>query len=263
MINEERLLTKDLHYSYDKTPCINGISSCFRRNELTSILGPNGSGKSTYIKLLAGILRPQRGSVTLDGRELSLYTPKELARKMSYVSQNSGIDFGFSVRDVVMMGRTPYSSVFRGTAPVDYQAVNEAIVKANIEHIVGRPINELSGGEYKKVMIARALAQKADIMLLDEPVSGLDIRHQADIMKILRLEAQNGTTVIAVQHDLNIAASFSDRILLIKSGEIYSQGSPSEVLTPVNIEDVYRQRVSVFSEAGKLHIMQIYQQEVD
>jgi iron complex transport system ATP-binding protein len=205
------------------------------------LLGPNGSGKTTLLKNMASILNPGKNAVYVNYRDITTLTVSQVAREISVVPQSTHIEFDFSVYDIVMMGRTPYIKQFAHESETDREIVQWAMKEAGIENLSERSIKSISGGELQRVIIARALAQKSNIILLDEPVSQLDIRHQLSIMKTLKeLAHQHGLTIITVLHDLNLAAEFCDYIYLLNNGRIICGGKPKEVLTYEIIEKVYK-----------------------
>ncbi|MGA9115526.1 MAG: ABC transporter ATP-binding protein [Bacteroidota bacterium] len=221
-------------------PTLRRVSLDVRRGEFLSVVGPNGSGKSTLLKLLDRILLPSEGSITLLDRDLAWYPRAELARKVSYVPQETGILFPYTVYEVVLMGRAPHSrgEVFENAR--DRAIAREAMRAADIAHCAAHPVTALSGGEKQRVFIARALAQQPQVILLDEPNAHLDIAHQVGVFSVMRrLNRSEGVTVVSVSHDLNLASAFSDRIVMLKEGFVVALGTPSEVLTGDRIAEVF------------------------
>jgi iron complex transport system ATP-binding protein len=205
---------------------------------MLSIVGPNGSGKSTLLKCINRILKTKQNTVLIDGKDTSKLNLKELSKIMGYVPQSSTSTFPFTVFDVVLMGRKPY--IHWNLSERDNEIVAEMLDFLGIGELSMRHFNELSGGEQQKVIVARALAQQPQILLLDEPTSSLDIKHQLEILCILRSLAQTKhCSVIVAMHDLNLAGRFSDRMLMLKQGCIFAVGTPDAVLTEENIESVY------------------------
>lgn len=234
------LYTKNLNFSFGKMPVLSDISVHFNRGTFTSIIGPNGSGKTTLLRNLTRWLTPQYKTVYLENRDLRSFSLKKLARKLAFVKQYNRIDFEFSVFDVVTMGRAPHLKRFQNEDKHDYEIIREALELTHTDYLKERPITNLSGGELQRVIIARALAQQSQFLLLDEPISHLDLHHQIEILSVLkRLEQHKKITVIAVLHDLNRAAQFSDSIVLLNKGKIFAQGNPQVVLTRENIKNVY------------------------
>ena len=221
---------------------------------MLSIVGPNGSGKSTLLKCINRILKTKQNTVLIDGKDACKLNLKELSRIMGYVPQSSTSTFPFTVFDIVLMGRKPY--VHWNISARDNDIVADMLDFLGISHLAMRHYNELSGGEQQKVIIARALAQQPQLLLLDEPTSSLDIKHQLEIMCLLKsLTQSKERSVIVSMHDLNMASRFSDRMLLLKQGRVYAVGTPEDVLTEENIEAVYGIKASVSkSIVGKLQI---------
>lgn len=233
-----KLLVQDLEFAYTSTPVLTGMCLKVPPGTLVSIVGPNGSGKSTLLKCIDRILKPDQGMVAIDGRDLFQLKRIELAKQISYVPQSSTRIFPHSVFDVILMGRRPHLGW--ASSGEDEERVWDVIDLLGIEDIALAPFTELSGGQQQKVLIARALVQETDVMLLDEPTSNLDIWHQLDVMTVIAgLVAEREITAIMAVHDLNMAARFSDQIIMMKSGVIHAAGSPWEVLTPRHIADVY------------------------
>ncbi|MCW4016511.1 MAG: ABC transporter ATP-binding protein, partial [Candidatus Bathyarchaeota archaeon] len=228
----------NLSFSYNGFSALDRVNLTVELGEVVGIVGPNGSGKSTLLKCMNRVLKTKQNTVMIDGKDVSTIGLKELAKLMGYVPQSSKNIFPFTVFDVVLMGRRPYIQWSLGRK--DKEIVAQILEYLGIAHLGMRYFNELSGGEQQKVIIARALAQQPEIMLLDEPTSSLDIRHQLEILCILRTLAQSKhCSVIISIHDLNLASRFSDRLMLLKKGAIFAAGPPDSVLTEENIEAVY------------------------
>jgi iron complex transport system ATP-binding protein len=203
-----------------------------------SIVGPNGSGKTTLLKCIDRILKPNQGAVLVDGRDVANIGLGELAKIMGYVPQSSTSTFPFTVFDMVLMGRKPYIQWSVGER--DKEIVAEILTFLGISKLAARHFNEISGGEQQKVIVARALAQQPQILLLDEPTSNLDIKHQLEVLSIIKdLTRSRQLSVIMAMHDLNLASRFSDRMIMLKHGSIFAVGTPKSVLTEENIESVY------------------------
>lgn len=222
------------------------INVQIERDDFLSILGPNGSGKSTLIKLITGYLRPNSGKIILDGKDLNQFKPKELAKKIAYVPQIPNTIYPFSVYEIVAMGRYPYLGISGFEKEKDKEKIFEIVKLLELEHILEKGINEISGGEIQRAFIARALVQEPHILLLDEPNAHLDIKHQLSIFNLLKkLNDQNGLTIITVMHDLNLAKYYSSRILMLKEGKVFLLGTPEDVITKENILDVFDVNVDV------------------
>jgi iron complex transport system ATP-binding protein len=241
------LSVHDITFSYDSTPpVLRSVTLHVVNGEFLTIVGPNGSGKSTFLRLLDRILSPQRGEISLHERPLVSFSRQEIARRMAFVPQDTGLLFPFTVQQIVLMGRSPHSkgAVFENAT--DRRVAAEMMTLMDIGHLAQQPITALSGGERQRAFIARALAQEPEILLLDEPNAHLDIAHQLEVFSILRtLNRERGLTVVSVSHDLNLAAAFSDRIAMLRCGEVAALGPPDEVLTEEHIKNVFRTDVVV------------------
>lgn len=215
-----------------------------RAGEIHALVGPNGAGKSTLFGVLAGDVAPTAGAVRLDGRELSSIHPRELARLRAVLLQDNRVSFPFTVEQVVRMGRAPWART--AAEDDDDAAVAEALAQTDLVALAERPLPSLSGGESARAALARVLAQRADLLLLDEPTAALDLRHQEDVLRIARAQAAGGAAVAVVLHDLNAALAYADRATLLAGGQTVSSGAPAEVLTTDAIAEVYGQPVDVF-----------------
>lgn len=239
------LKVEQLLCGYDSAkPIIKGISFSVEEGQFVGIVGPNGSGKTTLLRAIIGLLKIQHGSIFISQHRLEHLDRREIARRIAFVPQLMEPVEGFSVEDLVMLGRTPYFERFSFETSDDYEAVKWAIEELKIEGLVDRSVTELSGGEFQRVAIARALAQEPKLLLLDEPISHLDIRYQIKICKLLR-KLRAHRSILATFHDLNIASRFCSRLILLKNGELIAEGSPGEVVTPENIWKAYRIKVTV------------------
>lgn len=241
-----------VYYSYNSYPVLRDVDLQLESGEVLGIVGPNGSGKSTLIKCLDRILKPQEGSIFLDGKELAEMKVNDLAKKMGYVPQGENSKFPVTVFDAVLMGRKPYLNWKPSSQ--DLEKVSEIISLLKLDDLAMREIGAISGGERQKVIIARALAQEPDIILFDEPTSSLDLRHQLEVLNLIREQARNEITSIIAIHDLNMAARYCDKFVMLKEGMTYVAGGP-EVLTPENIEAVYRVKVNSIENSGEVVII--------
>jgi iron complex transport system ATP-binding protein len=236
----------EIHAGYPGVPVLHGVSIEVVAGEMLAIVGPNGAGKSTLLKVLAGSIEPAAGTVELFGRSLSSIDRRELARTVASVSQENAVAFRFTVMEIVLMGRAPHLGAFRFESPHDLEIASSALERFDLRDLAARHIQELSGGERKRVFLARALAQEPKIALLDEPTAFLDLKHVAEIFARFReLCAQRGMTVVATLHDLNAAALYADRVLLLAEGRALACGTPAEVLTADNLRRVYETDVYV------------------
>lgn len=234
------LEAKNIKFGYNNKLILNDISFNIEKGSFTSIIGPNGSGKSTLLKILNNIYTLNEGKLEINGENINNLKKKELAKKMALVPQNTQIDYNFTVEDIVLMGRYPYKSRFQKESEEDYKIVRNSLKMTNTIDLSHRYINDLSGGERQRVIISKALAQKAEIILLDEPTSSLDINHQIEILELLKeLNEKEKTTIILVIHDINLAARYSKELIILKNGKIVSKGTPDKVINKKNIEDAY------------------------
>jgi iron complex transport system ATP-binding protein len=231
---------------YPGVPVLQGVSIDVAAGEMLAIVGPNGAGKSTLLKVLGGSMKPTAGSVELFGSALASIERRELARTVASVGQENAVAFRFTVLEIVLMGRAPHLGAFRFESHRDLEIATAALQRFELAHLAARHVQELSGGERKRVFLARALAQEPKIALLDEPTAFLDLKHVAEIFARFReLSAERGMTVIATLHDLNAAALYADRVLLLSDGAAVAYGTPAEVLTTENLERVYDTEVYV------------------
>ena len=234
------LEVSDVSYCYSKSIVLDGISFTVGKGEILGILGPNGCGKTTLLKNLNKNLSPCGGCVLLDGDVLEDIKKKDVAKKIAVVPQTNEIHFSFTVRDVVSMGRMPFQGMMSGESEEDKRIVDDAIRQTGLERLADRHINTMSGGERQRVIIARAIAQTPQIILMDEPTLHLDISMQFDALNLVyRLAKENGLTVIIVSRDLPMVARYCDRILMIHDHKIHALGTPEEVLTPDNMRIVF------------------------
>ncbi len=216
------------------------VSLALRQGEVVGVIGPNGAGKSTLLKVISGVWKGAQGRITLCGQPLTSYTPRHIARLVGQVGQSVTIDAPFTVRDVVLMGRNPHLGRFEIEKPRDRHIADGAMRATQTLALAERAINTLSGGERQRVLLARALAQEPSILLLDEPTSNLDIRHQIDILAtVQRLARQRGLGVLIAIHDLSLAARFCDRLILLHDGRIVAEGRPEEVLVPQHVASAF------------------------
>ncbi|MDD4238415.1 MAG: heme ABC transporter ATP-binding protein [Desulfotomaculaceae bacterium] len=230
----------DLACSYGTAKVLDGLTFSFEKGSFTGIIGPNGSGKSTLLRCISRVLKPTGGAVLLDDRDLYELNPREVAQKMAVVPQETAVNFSFTVEEIIMMGRSPHLGRFQTESEKDFALVNRVMELTNTRHLACRPITAISGGERQRVIVAKALAQEPEIILLDEPTSHLDINHQVEILNLLRrLNREENATVVVVFHDLNLAAQYCDSLLLMQKGRIYILGKPEKVLTADNIKEVY------------------------
>jgi len=229
-----------MSFRYHQDWVLQDISFRVEKGEFLGMIGPNGSGKSTLLKVLCRLLTPQRGEVFFERVPLNRMDRVEIAKKIAVVPQEAHTFFPFSVMEIVLMGRSPYLGHWMFERNKDLDISRKAMEWTEVLPFSERPIDELSGGERKRVFIARALAQEPEVILLDEPTANLDIHHQTDFLNlILTLNRERGLTIIMASHDMNIASEFCNRLILLKEGRIYKIGTSEEVITQENIERVY------------------------
>ena len=254
----------NLSFGYKGCEILHKVSLCLNKGEILGIVGPNGSGKSTLIKIISGLYLPWEGEVFLKGSTLSSYSRKEIARSIASVSQEIEKDFPFTVREVVAMGRAPYMGRFAMESKDDKSVIEEAMELTDISHYADRFPYQLSGGERQRMVIARALAQEPEILLMDEPTSHLDLNHQMEINSlIMRMKEEKGLAVVYVTHDLSSAAECCSRIILLGEGRIHTEGSPDLVITAENIDAVYgcRALVDKNPETGRPRVTPLMRKE--
>ena len=230
------------------------------RGELVGILGPNGSGKTTLLKVLMGALRPQSGSVTLDGRLLGDWSQRQIARQVAFVPQETHAPFDFTVLDIVLMGRYPHLGTFTLEGPEDLAIARRALDATATAEFEERPFSTLSGGEKQRVVIASALAQTPQLLLLDEPTASLDIGHEIEVQMLLRrLNADANVTMVLSTHDLNLAAALCHRLVLLKDGQVLDAGPTAQVLTSAAVRALYGVDADVeqHERAGHLTVVPI------
>ncbi len=244
----------DVEFSYSSTPVLNDITLDINGPGFVSILGPNGVGKSTLIHCMNKILEPTSGSVFIDGEDVKGISIKELAKEIGYVPYSANDSFPLTVVDTVMMGRHPHAKW--NTLDRDLDIVYDTLKMLGISHLAMRQFNELSAGQHQKVMLARGLVQEPKILLLDEPTSNLDVRHQLEVTKMLkRLSVEKGILIIMISHDINIAAKYADQIILMFQGNVYDVGTPNEVITKENLMTVYGVKSEIVMDGDRPHVI--------
>ncbi|NLL58880.1 MAG: ABC transporter ATP-binding protein [Firmicutes bacterium] len=245
-----------VHFSYGRKAVLNEVNIAVEKGKVISIVGPNGSGKSTILKCIDKILKPQRGTILLEGKDIGSLQQKELAKYLGYVPQSGNSPFPSTVFDTVLMGRRPHTNW--SVSSRDKEIVSRILRGMGLEDMALRYFNELSGGERQKVLLARAMAQEPEVLLLDEPTSALDLRHQLEVMNLISsMVRKNGISVVMAIHDLNLASRYSDWIILLKNGQIYAAGDPASVLHAKNIREVYGVDTIINQDLGKTHIIPV------
>jgi iron complex transport system ATP-binding protein len=255
------LKATDLSFAYrpDTPLVVNGVSMAVARGELVGILGPNGSGKTTLLKLLGGTLEPSAGSVELDGRPLAGWSRRSVAQRVAFVPQETHAPFDFSVLDIVLMGRYPHLGSFVLEGPADLAIARHALDSTGTVAFERRSFGTLSGGEKQRVVIAGALAQSAELLLLDEPTASLDVGYQLEVRMLLERLNANGITMVLSTHDLNFAAALCRHLVLLRNGRVLAQGPTEQVLTPDAVRALYDVEADVerHPRAGRLIVTPI------
>jgi iron complex transport system ATP-binding protein len=231
---------KELNWQIGNARILKDIGLQLDKNSFVGIIGPNGSGKTTLLRNISSWYKPDAGTVLIHGRDVLSYTSRALAHEMAFVTQNARIEFEFTAMDIVLMGRSPYISRFGSETQEDIEKSRKIMELTKTWELKDRSVTTLSAGEMQRVMIARALVQDTPILLMDEPISNLDINHQIQIMDLIKgYQREKGVTVVMVLHDLNIAAQYCEKLILLNRGEIFCSGEPESVLTRDNIRAVY------------------------
>jgi len=241
-----RLCFSDVAFGYGGVRVLNGVSLELEPGSLTAVIGANGAGKTTLLNLACGTIRPEIGRVSLDGENLTSLSARQRARRIAVVPQNLNVPFAFTVRELVALGRTPHLRPLRGERRDDCLAITKALDLTDTARFAHRAVGDLSGGERQRVILALALAQEPDLLLLDEPTASLDVSHQISVFELVReLNRANRLTVLAALHDLNLAALYFDRIVALDRGHVLADGSPRAVLTAETIGAVYGSPVTI------------------
>ncbi|MBP1706717.1 MAG: btuD [Chloroflexi bacterium] len=235
-----KLEISNISLTYNHSPVVKGLSFQVGPGEMVGLIGPNGSGKTSVIKALSRVLSLAAGEIKLDGKELRLFARRDLAQLIGVVPQNPALPDTFTVSEVVLLGRNPHLGLLRSEGSRDLAVVWWAMERTGITPLAMRKIGQLSGGERQRVVIARTLAQEPKAILLDEPTANLDISHQVEILGLIKsLCREKKLAVLIALHDLNLATQYCDRLLLIRNGEPFAEGTPQQVITAANIKEVY------------------------
>ena len=235
-------------FSVEAKTLLDRVDMRAERGQFVGLIGPNGAGKSTLLRTLSGVLRHQQGAVWLEGSDLGAMPARDVAAMLALVPQIAPFTQGFTAFELVLMGRYPHLGRFEVEGQADDRIARDAMLLTETDHFAPRTLDTLSGGERQRVFLARALAQQPRVLLLDEPTSNLDILHQLTILGLVRQLVDNGLTAIAAIHDLNLAARYCDRLVLLSNGRVVTEGAPEEVLTPETIESAFGVRSAIYRE---------------
>lgn len=249
------LSIRNLSVELTRQPVLHDVSADLTGGQLVGIVGPNGAGKSTLVRALLGLIDRTAGSIVLDGQPVDKMAARERARRIAYLPQQESVHWPVTVERLVLTGRLPYLAPLSRPGERDRAAVMRALDRVGIAAFRHRAVNELSGGELARVMLARALAVEADLLVTDEPLASLDPAHQFDVMALLREEAASGCLVLAILHDLNHALRECDRLLLLHKGKLCGDGCPADVLSPARMADVYGIRTGSLQHQGQSFLM--------
>ncbi|HUU57576.1 MAG TPA: ABC transporter ATP-binding protein [bacterium] len=245
----------DVHYSWPTGPAVDGVDLAVGAGEMLAVVGPNGAGKSTLLRLLSGYLKPDRGVVRLAGEDIRRYGRREVARLASFVPQYSEVNLPYTVAELATLARYAHLGPFRPPGPGDRAMVAWALGITGMAELADRPVSQLSGGEFQRAVLARALAQGANLVFLDEPTAHLDISHQSRTFNLLaRLNAEAGLTVVAVLHDLNLAAAYFPRVVLLARGRLECDGRAEDVFREDRLSEVYGCAVRTVRAGGRRFI---------
>jgi iron complex transport system ATP-binding protein len=240
-----KLALRDLTVALDGTVVVDAVSAEVESGQWLAVIGPNGAGKSTMLRAAAGLLR-HRGSVELDGTPIGALSPRARARRVAYAPQVPTMPAGMTVLDYVLLGRTPYLGYLARESRQDREVAASVLDRLDLNAVIGRQLGSLSGGEQQRVVLARALAQQADVLLLDEPTTALDIGHQQQVLDLVdRLRLDDGLTVVSSLHDLTVAGQYADALMLLVDGKAVATGTPAEVLTEATVSTHYGAAVQV------------------
>ncbi len=251
------LTLRNLSAGYPHHPVLHDISLDVRPGEWLGLIGPNGCGKTTLLRVASGSMSPTHGQVLLEGKELSAYAPRALAKLRACLPQHFSLEFPFTVREIVHLGRSPHVSILGSETQADERMVEHALRVTDMAALADQPITQISGGERQRAFIALCLAQEPKLLLLDEPTSHLDVAHQLSLLNVLKeLNQRQGLTVVAVFHDLNLSAEYCDRLAVLREGQLETVGTPEDVLTSEQLKRTFGTELHVGRNPknGKVHI---------
>jgi len=256
---------RDLSFRYESEWVVRNVTFTLKPGEFLGLLGPNGSGKSSLLKVVNGILRPQQGQISFENRELSSWSRRRLAQRLAMVAQEVQLDFPFTVLELVLMGRYPHLGALEFESDRDLAIARECMERLEIHDLENRLVTRLSGGERQRALVARALCQRPRCLLMDEPTAFLDLRHQLDLFTLTReLTVRHAVGALVISHDINLAAQFCDRLLVMDRGRLAVQGTPEEVIRPEYLETIYGCRLQVDRSpfSGKPRVTPVPKEEV-
>ena len=242
----------DISYSVGEKKILSNTGIDIKKGDLIGIVGPNGAGKTTLLKVICGILKPLSGSIFIEDKDINTFKPKELFKKISYLSQNINFNFPFKVSEIVLMGRFPYLGKFENEGEGDFEIAKECLKLVDMQEFFDRNVLTLSGGEQQRVSLARVLAQKTDFLFLDEPLSNMDINHQLSIMQLLSSLSNEGKGISVVLHDLRLAYRFCTKVLILNEGNVVDFGTPKDVLKEEVISSVFKVRSHITNDSIEL-----------
>jgi iron complex transport system ATP-binding protein len=248
----ELIRAEGVTFSYSHLPVLKSVTLSVEKGQVVSLLGPNGSGKTTLLKVLLGIFRPEKGAVLFEGKTVSQIGPKELAKRIAYVPQTHKMAFAYSVMDIVLMGRTPHKPFFSRYSEADKEIAHHALERLSIVHLKDKSYTEISGGERQLSLIARALTQSADVLVMDEPANGLDYGNQIRLLEQVNDLAQDGYTFVMSTHFPEHALWTADRVVMLQKGSVVADGKPDEVMDEDAVCRLYNTEVSLLSVNGGL-----------
>jgi iron complex transport system ATP-binding protein len=246
-----RLEIRSVGFAYGEAAVLDDVDLRVEAGEFVAVVGPNGAGKTTLLRVASGLLEPSRGSVLLDGDVVHDLPRRLAARRIAGLGAEEDARFPYTVRDTVALGRHPWRGAFGPLSEEDRARIERALADADLLSLADRPLPSLSSGERRRAMLARCLVQEGDVALLDEPTAHLDLGHRARMLAVIRSRAREGNRgVLAALHDLNLASAFADRVVLLVSGRVVTEGTPAEVLTPERIEEAFGAEVHVLKHPG-------------
>ncbi|QLH74411.1 MAG: ABC transporter ATP-binding protein [Methanomassiliicoccales archaeon] len=253
MSTDPLVKVEDVSFGYAGKEILHGISFEARPGEFIGLIGPNGSGKTTLMRCINGLLRPQHGSIVMDGRRVDRMKIKEIARICANVPADCNEDFNLTVQELIFLGRYPHVDGMWWESKKDEGIVMEAIKEFKLEALVDRKLNELSSGEKERALLAKAVVQRPKVLLADEPSAHLDLRYKLEVMENLKALSKQGVTVITASHDMNLTSKFCDKVIMLGSGKVIAMGKPADVITEDRIRDIYNVEVSVFRDGDEIY----------